>query len=343
MDALRIGLVGCGAIGDIRAKALARSKSCRLVSVADTDSARAQAFARKFKVAADTDWRAMLDRADVDAVMISTPPSSHEEISVAAFRAGKHVLCEKPLARTPSECRRMIDAAAQAKRFLATGFNYRFYPSVMKAREFFDAGAIGELDHMRAYTGYSATAHNQAWLHDLEAMGGGTLRDNGIHLIDTALYFFGDPVDIQGYGSTAVWNFPGCEDYGVALFKNARGNIGMLQSSWNEWSGYRFSIELYGTKGCIHIRCFPMITEVTFGDMKADKKQRKSFYFPKVHFMEHLKTYRWIVEESFVKEFDEFRAAADGKKSAVATGHDGWRSVDLAYRACLNMTGAQKP
>lgn len=331
---MRLGLIGCGSIGDLRAKALVQKPSFRLVSVADSDFARAQAFAARFKTTADKNWKAMLDRKDLDGVILSTPPSSHAEIGIAALRAGKHVLCEKPLARTPQECLDMMNAAAQSGATLATGFNYRFYPSVMKAREFFDAGAIGELDHMRAYTGYSATAHNQAWLHDVDVMGGGTLRDNGIHLIDTALYFFGDPVEVQGYGSSSVWNFPGCEDNGFALARNARGNVLTLQASWTEWTGYKFSIEMYGTKGCIRLRCFPMITEVTTGDVKAGKTKRKSFYFPKVHFMEHLKTYRWIVVESFLTEFDEFRAAVEGKTTSIASGHDGWRAVDLAYRAC---------
>ncbi len=335
MNRIGIGLIGCGGIGHLRAQSLAKSASCRLTAVADVDAARAAEFAAQYKAASEKDWRSLLHRADVDAVVISTPPDSHAEIAIAAFQAGKHALCEKPLARTPEECRQMIAAAQGADRTLATGFNYRFYPSVMKAREFFDAGTIGELDHIRSYTGYSATAHNQAWLHDVAVMGGGTLRDNGIHLIDTTLYFFGDPVDVQGYGSSRVWNFPGCEDNGFALMRNAQGNICTLQASWTEWTGYKFSVEIYGTKGCIRVRCFPMITEVTSGEVKSDKSSRRSFYFPRVHFMEHLKSYRWIVVQSFVKEFDEFRAAIDGKKTSIASGHDGLRAVDVAHRVCL--------
>jgi len=331
---LRIGLIGCGAIGDLRAQAVQQSPGFQLTAVADVDAARAASFAKKFSCAHEKDWAALQARANVDAIVLSTPPSSHAEITVAALRAGKHVLCEKPLARTPEECRQMMEAAASAGRMLATGFNYRFYPSVLKAREFFDAGAIGELDHIRAYTGYSATAHHQAWLHDAKIMGGGSLRDNGIHLIDTALYFLGDPVEVQGAGSGAVWNFPGCEDNGFALLRNARGNVATLHASWTEWTGYKFSVEIYGTRGCIRIRCFPMITEITSGDAKAGKTTRKSFYFPKVHFMEHLKGYQWVVVQSFVREFAEFRAAVEGKKSAVASGHDGWRAVDVAARAC---------
>jgi len=338
MNTVRVGLIGCGDIGVLRAQALAKSAAFRLISVADVDAQRASVLAARYKAAPDKDWAVMLRRPDVDAVVVSTPPDSHAEIAIAALQAGKHVLCEKPLARTAEECRQMMDAAKSGHRTLATGFNYRFYPSVMKAREFFDAGAIGDLDHIRSYAGYSASAHRQGWLHDVGIMGGGTLRDNGIHLIDTTLYFFGDPVDVQGYGTSLVWKFSGCEDNGFVLLRNSQGKIATLQSSWTEWTGYKFSVEIYGTKGCIRVRCFPMITQVTTGGLKSGKRSRQSFYFPRVHFMEHLKSYRWIVLQSFVKEFEEFHAAIDGRKTSIASGWDGLRAVDVAHRACLSST-----
>src|SRR5581483_1093623 len=109
----------------------------------DVDEGRLRSVAGT-GVAAERDWHALVRRDDVDAVIVSTPPSLHAQMSIEAFESGKHVLCEKPLARTPDECRQMMYAAEKAGRFLATGFNYRFYPSILKAREFLDAGLIGE-------------------------------------------------------------------------------------------------------------------------------------------------------------------------------------------------------
>ena len=189
---LRFGLIGCGEIGKLRAAALARLGPRLLVAVCDADTARASALAAASGSAAESDWRALISRPDVDVVIVSTPPHLHAEMTIAALENGKHVLCEKPLARDSGECRRMLEAAAKAGRSLATGFNYRFYPSVEKARALLDSGVIGELDHIRAYAGYSATAHHQAWLHDAAAMGGGALRDNGIHLIDLTRWFLGE-------------------------------------------------------------------------------------------------------------------------------------------------------
>jgi predicted dehydrogenase len=336
MTKLKLGLVGCGAIGEIRARAALQSASVRLAAVTDADRERGRRFADRFNVAFEAEWSALLARKDIDAVVVSTPPNSHREIATAALESGKHVLCEKPLGRTPDECLAMIDAARRAGRALATGFNYRFYPSVEKAREIFDSGAIGELCYARGVSGYSAATHHQAWLHDFEVMGGGTMRDNGIHLIDTVCYFFGDPVEVRGAALFEAWKFPGCEDNGFVLMRNAKGNLASLHSSWTEWSGYKFQVELGGTRGIIRLQCFPMVLEISTGGVGNAKGSRKTSYFPWVHVMEHVKSYRWVVEQSFLREYDEFFAMIEGKPSRVASGHDGWRAVHIAECARSN-------
>jgi predicted dehydrogenase len=327
---LRYGLIGCGEIGRLRAQAL-RQCSRRLAAVSDLDADRAATVAAG--AAVEKDWRKLISRDDVDAVIISTPPSLHAEMSIAALRAGKHVLCEKPLARTPDECRSMIKAARDNQVFLATGFNYRFYPSVLKARQLLDSGIIGQVDHVRSYTGYSANDHNHPWLHDAEVMGGGSLRDNGIHLLDLTCYFLGEVVNIQGLTSESVWQFPGCEDNGCVLLQSSRGKVASAQACWTEWRGYRFQIEITGERGVIELSCFPMITRATWAAERGGKTRKKSWYFPFVHVMEHLRSYRWVVVESFVQEFAAFEEAASGKTSAVATGGDGLLTVQIADTA----------
>lgn len=329
----RIGLIGCGEIGALRASAIGHSKAVELLAVSDLDHSRGQQLARRYNCSATADWRQLIDRDDLDAVIVSTPPNLHAEMSIAALNAGKHVLCEKPLARTPEECAAMVQAALQNDRWLATGFNYRFYPSVRKARALLNTGAIGELDHIRSYSGYSAKEHNHDWLHDVQAMGGGALRDNGIHLIDLTQYFLGDVAEVKGFGQENVWKFNGCEDNGFALLKSSRGKIASLQASWTEWKGYRFVIEIYGTLGCIRVSCFPMITQIFSSSKLGDKPRRKSYWFPKVHLMEHLYSYRWIVTQSFVDELNAFARMIDGDKTEIATGLDGLRAVEIAAEA----------
>src|SRR5262249_48472870 len=158
---LRIALIGCGGIGALRAKALASLPSYRLAVVSDLVPGRAEALAARHGARVVTDWRAAVSDGAIDVVVVSTPPSSHADVCVAALGKGKDVLCEKPLARNAEESRLIVEAARRAGRLVATGFNYRFYPSIVKAREVLDAGVIGRLDHVRSYAGYSATEHSQ--------------------------------------------------------------------------------------------------------------------------------------------------------------------------------------
>lgn len=329
---MRIGLIGCGEIGKLRAAALSTMGTHTLVAVADVDVKKATEIATKVGAEILTDWRQLL-RKDLDAVIVSTPPSHLAEMSIAASRSGKHVLCEKPLARTMQECEAMINAADEAGRILATGFNYRFYPSIKKARQLLDSGIIGELDHIRSFTGYSASDHNHDWLHDVDVMGGGTLWDNGIHLIDLTSYFLGEVIEIKGFSSDHVWGFRGCEDNGFALLKSKAGKIASLHTSWTEWRGYRLLVEIYGHKGCIRAWCFPMLTQIIWTKERGGAMQRKLHLFPKIHLMEKLRSYKWVVTQSFVDEFKEFSRAINGQATSVATGRDGLLALRIAHTA----------
>jgi predicted dehydrogenase len=328
---MRIGLIGCGDIGRLRARALSRARGLRLAVVSDLDQDRARAVAATHGAAVADEWRALARRDDVDAVIVSTPPSLHAEMCIEALEAGKHVLCEKPLGRTPVECREIIRAAERAGRFLATGFNYRFYPSIRKARALLEAGVIGELDHVRAFSGYSAAAHSHPWLHDPAVMGGGALRDNGIHLIDLTRYFLGEVSEVKGFASDSVWRFAGCEDNGFAIFRSPEGRVATLHASWTEWRGYRFLIEIYGTRGCIRAWCFPMLVQLTQGGPPSGRMARKHYVFPLTQIAERLLSYRWLVTQSFVLELDAFARAVTGEPTSLATGRDGLRSVEIAH------------
>jgi predicted dehydrogenase len=330
---MRFGLIGCGEIGSLRAAALKKLPGFRLEAVSDIDLDRARRVSIRYGGFVVPDWRSLVHREGLEAVIVSTPPHLHAEMCREALKAGKHVLCEKPLARTPEECRSILEVEKQSGRFLATGFNYRFYPSIQKARELLDGGVIGTLDYIRSYTGYSATEHSQSWLHDREIMGGGALRDNGIHLIDLTCYFLGEVEEVKGFASNGVWEFKGCEDNGFALLRSTTGKIASLQASWTEWRGYRFLIEIYGTRGCIRTHCFPMITQVMWSQTRGGTMRRKTYLFLRTFIQEHLRSYRWIVIQSFIQELQAFSRAIRGELTELATGRDGLRAVEIAHAA----------
>ncbi|MDP9177005.1 MAG: Gfo/Idh/MocA family oxidoreductase [Gemmatimonadota bacterium] len=326
-DAMSFGLIGCGDIGQLRARAVAKA-SHRLTAVSDVDG-RKMAQAARHGAAQFADWREMVERLDVDAVIVSTPPILHAELTVGALHAGKHVLCEKPLARDPAECHKMLDAATETGRVLATGFNYRFYPSFRLAREWLHAGRIGDLSHIRSYGGYSV--HDQPKVYEAEVVGGGALHDIGIHLMDLTRWFLGEVESVQGLATGSVWNLPGCEDNAFVLLRGAAGRVATLHASWTEWGRYQFMIELVGRSGRIRASCFPMFVELLSSDRPGGQVTRTVERFPLVFLGEHLRSYRWVVVKSFVQELDAFARLVRGEASDIATGPDGARAVEIAY------------
>ena len=156
------------------------------------------AAAQKFGYpAVETDWHALIDRDDVDIVDVCTPGNSHAEISIAALQAGKHVLCEKPLANTVDEARAMVAAAAGASGKGMVGFNYRRLPAVSYAQQLVAAGRLGTIRHIRAVYLQDWIIDPEfplAWRLTKEVAGSGALGDLGAHIIDLTQFVTGQQI-----------------------------------------------------------------------------------------------------------------------------------------------------
>jgi predicted dehydrogenase len=188
----------------------------RMAAICGRDAtAVAAAAARLGWPATETDWKRLIERDDVDLVDVCTPGSSHAEISIAALKAGKHVLCEKPLANTVEEARAMAaaaDRAAAAGVRAMTGFNFRRVPAVALARELVAAGRLGAIRHVRAaYLGSHLLDAEipLIWRLQAEHAGSGALGDLGAHAIDLAQYLAGDRIaGVSGLTETFVRERP---------------------------------------------------------------------------------------------------------------------------------------
>jgi predicted dehydrogenase len=239
---LNVGIVGCGLIGQKRAAALGGH---RLVAAADADASRARALAAghsSAKVLAD--WRALVADPGVDCVVVATTPDCLAPITLAAIEAGKHVLVEKPAARSPEELIPLIAAAKRAGVRVQVGFNHRYHPALQKARELFDTGTLGEPMFVRGRYGHGGRiGYDKEWRADPRISGGGELLDQGAHLIDLSRWFLGDFVKADGYIHTYFWDMP-VEDNGFLLLKTAAGQAAWLHASWTEWKNM-FSFEIY--------------------------------------------------------------------------------------------------
>ena len=245
-----VAIVGCGLIGQKRAKALAGAK---LVTCADIDAGRAAALARTADGAtASADWRAAIDRPDVQVVVVATVNDSLAEISRFAAAAGKHVLVEKPAGRSVAEIDGVIDAAASTDALVRVGFNHRYHPALQKARELVDGGALGELMFLRARYGHGGrVGYDREWRADPALSGGGELIDQGVHLIDLSRWFLGELPKVSGFAHTYFWKMP-VDDNAFMLLRTADDRAAFLHVSCTEWKNL-FSMEIYGRTGKVQI------------------------------------------------------------------------------------------
>jgi predicted dehydrogenase len=249
--ALRVAIVGCGLIGQKRANSLGALG--RLVAVADTNHAKAQALAAAFPgCEVELDWQSCVSRPDVDVVIVSTINATLAAITLGAVRQGKHVLVEKPAARNPQELLPVVEAAREAGVTVQVGFNHRFHPALAKAHALFATGEIGPLLYLRGRYGHGGRiGYDREWRANPLLAGGGELLDQGVHLIDLARWFAGEFQDVQGQLATYFWDMP-VEDNGFLMLRTSKGQIAWLHASCTEWKNL-FSFEIFGRTGKLQV------------------------------------------------------------------------------------------
>ena len=196
-----------------------------------------------------TDFQALLDTEELDAVSICTPPPTHRAITEQAAARGLHVLCEKPLAMNVAEGKAMVAAAPRANIHLLTAFCNRFYTPIVKAKEWIDTGKLGKLHHLRLrFAGVELMAGT--WLAD-PAEGGGILWESGQHYVDLFRYLVGEMKEIYAKGSTPCPGHSG-DRYIAFMAESVDGVVGTLEASWSSPHSKK-CVEVYGERGAIVI------------------------------------------------------------------------------------------
>ena len=247
---MNIGIIGCGAVGQGRAQRLA---GARLVHCVDVDLSRARYVASLSPgCVAGNDWRELLARADIEAVIVATPQDSHVEIVRAAISAGIHVLVEKPAARHVDELLGLPQLAAEHDVRVRVGFNLRYHRAFQQARRLVDSGVLGPLLFVRARYGHGGRLGLAGeWRAQPQRSGGGELIDQGVHLIDLARWFLGEFVEVDGFAHTYFWDMP-VDDNAFMVLKTATKQVAFLHVSCTEWKN-TFSWELYGRGGKLQV------------------------------------------------------------------------------------------
>ncbi|MBT8562115.1 Gfo/Idh/MocA family oxidoreductase [Polynucleobacter paneuropaeus] len=313
-----VGIIGCGLIGRKRAANL--GSGGHLIACADINLSRAEQLAQSYGAKAFSSWRELLADSEIDLVIIATLHDSLAEITVAAIAAGKHVLVEKPAARSADELVPVIAAAKQANIKVRVGFNHRYHRSLQKAKTIVDSGVLGELMFVRARYGHGARlGYDQEWRSDPKLSGGGELIDQGPHLIDLSRWFLGDFSDIQGFAHTYYWNMP-VDDNGFMLLKTPKQQVAFLHASCTEWKNL-FSMEIYGKEG-----------KLDLSGLGGSYGLEKLTHYKMLPQMGPPETTSWeypMADNSWAKEMAEFYEDIQHDREPAAGLNDAYQSLKI--------------
>lgn len=321
---MRVAIIGAGLQCRRRAPVIAASREDRLVAIASKDLADAEAMARQFGCEAVPTWREAVTRDDVDAVIVCTPPHVHAEISITALKAGKHVLCEKPLSRTVDEARVMMDAARAAKRTLKCGFNHRHHPAIWEAKRLLDSGAFGRPIFARCRYGYvGRPGFEKEWRADPKQAAGGQFLEQGTHVFDLFRWFLGEPTEVACMTSRSYFSSQPLDDNGMSILRMRSGATASLHSSMTNWKNL-FSFEIFGEDGYAQVEGLG----ASYG-VETLSIGKRDFVAP---FQDHVIQYR-AGDTSWRDEWNEFVAAIREERAPLGDGHDGAEALRIALAA----------
>lgn len=281
-------------------------------TIADLTQERADDAAAQFGFEKGTaDWRDIINDPEIDIVDICTPNDSHAEIAIAAAQAGKHILCEKPIARTTEEGKAMVDAAAKAGVVNLLAFNYRMTPAVQLAKKYIDEGSIGDiLDFRGTYLqDWSADPNSPlSWRFQKKVCGSGTFGDVATHTVDILRFLVGDFEEVNGRVATYIKERPiqtgstdslgnvkggadvprgpvDVDDQCCFMIKCKNGAFGTMEATRNAWGRNNFiTFEIHGTKGSLYFNYERRDElQVCFADDPDDRRGFRTIYTGPAH------------------------------------------------------------
>ena len=262
---IQIGVIGCGKIAQIRhLPEYAANPAVKLYGLYDLNAARTASLAEQYGAKAFSSYQELLDDPAIDAVSVCTANSFHCEVTVAALQAGKHVLCEKPMATTLAQCEQMVAAAQGSGKFLMIGHNQRLARAHAKAKELIVQGEIGDIVTFRTAFGHAGPETwtidpQNVWFFDKKLAAFGAMADLGIHKTDLIQFLTGQHVvEVSAYLGTLDKKLPngeliGVDDNAICIYRMSGGAVGTMTASWTYYGAEDNSTVLYGTKGMMRI------------------------------------------------------------------------------------------
>jgi UDP-N-acetyl-2-amino-2-deoxyglucuronate dehydrogenase len=329
--AVGFGIVGCGMIARFHAKAIGDVRGAKLVACFNRTPAKADQFAVDQGCRAYHDLDDMLADPAVDIVTIATASGAHLEPAVAAAKAGKHVIVEKPLEITLKRCDQIIKACDKAGVRLATIFPSRFHDSSQELKRAVDAGRFGRLTLGDAYVKWYRTQayyDSGAWRGTWELDGGGALMNQAIHSVDLLQWLMGPVAEIRAHTATLTHERIAVEDTAVASLRFANGALGTIEATTAAWPGHLKRIELHGSQGSA------MMEEEDIVKWDFAKKDRRDAAIQRQ--MARSKSTGGgaadpaaIGHQAHAKQFRDFVDAIQKDRPPLIDGREGRRAVEI--------------
>jgi predicted dehydrogenase len=331
MDRVRVGIVGSGFSSNIHAEAFGEVPEATLTAACSSNRARVEEFARKWNIPATvTDYRKLVERQDVDAVVVGIPNDLHRAVVEAAAKAGKHVILEKPIAHTLADADAMIAACKKHKVKLMYAETICFTPKYVRAKKLVEQGAVGKLYMVKQ--GEKHSGPHSDWFYDVRRSGGGAIMDMGCHGIEWARWMYGKPkpksVTAHCQRVLHTKRTRG-EDNSVIILEFEGGGIAVIEDSWAKHGGMDDRIELYGTGGVIYCDLLHGSSMETYSAQGYDYAVEKAG-----------STQGWtftVFEEAhlygFPHEMRHFIRCILNDESPQETGEDGRTTLEIIYAA----------
>ena len=259
---IKVGIIGCGKIAQVRhIPEYAANPDAEVYGFYDINLARAEELAKQYGGKAYASYEELLADPEIAAVSVCAANHVHAEITIAALKAGKHVLCEKPMAVTLEECEAMVAAAKESGKYLMIGQNQRLAKAHAKAKELIEQGAIGKVLTFRTIFGHggpetwSIDPGSNVWFFDKTKAAMGAMADLGIHKTDMIQYVLGTKIaKTQAVLTTldkkdATGGLIGVDDNAICIYQMENGIIGTMTASWTYYAAEDNTTVIYGTKG----------------------------------------------------------------------------------------------
>lgn len=318
---VKIGIIGSQFEADIHAASIRMGTHGDVVSIASPTPGNAEELAARYEVPrVHRDYRQLLADPEIEMVTIAAPNNLHCQMTVDAAAAGKHVVCEKPLAMTLEECDTMIDACAAAGVGLFYAEELFFTPKYVKAKEMADQGAFGEV-----YLVKQSEMHfgpHADWFWDVQRSGGGVFMDMGCHGLAFCYWFLGRPAPTSitaQMGTYVHRERTRGEDHAFAIVEFEGGRVGHVEDSWARRGGMDDRIEVYGSLGLTYANlhmgnALPTYSEDGYGYAVEKAPSTSGWSYP---------VYEELWNYGFPQEMDHFARCVLGREQPQATGDDG--------------------